>query len=55
MALDFEDNCQGKIWRPRKKQAKKESMKVGLSREDAFCWLKWIIGINQIATRSRQI
>ena len=30
-------------------------MKIGLRREDAHCWLKLIVGINQIATRLRWI
>ena len=36
--------------RPWRKQVKKESLEAGLSRKDAFCRTKWIVGINQIAT-----
>ena len=30
-----------------------ECIKVGLSREDVLCGSKWIVGVNQIATRLR--
>ena len=33
-----------------KREEEEECIKVGLSREDAFCGLKWTDGVNQIAT-----
>ena len=37
-----------RIW---KNQVDEESMKFGLSRKDLICQIKWIVGVNQIATR----
>ena len=34
-----------------KKQVEEESVKVGVSRVDELCRAKWIIDVNQIATR----
>ena len=51
-ALDFEVGGQRKKLRPKRtwrKQDKKESVNVGLSREDALCQSKWSVGVNQIA------
>ena len=56
MVLEFEVECPGKKWRPKrtwKKQVEEESMKVGLSREDVHCRSKWIVGIHQIANELR--
>ena len=36
-----------------KNQVVEESMKVGLSRDDAHCWTKWIVGVDLFATRLR--
>ena len=51
-ALDFKVEGQRKIWKPewmRKKQVEEESVKVGVSREDALYQSKWSVGVNQIA------
>ena len=53
-ASDFKVEGQRKKWRTKrtwKKQVEEESVKVGLSREDAPCRSKWIIGVNLISTR----
>ena len=58
MALACEVDDQRKkvrVWRTWNKQVEEESVKVGLSREDALCRSKWIFGDNQIATRLSQI
>ena len=50
----FEVEGQRKKWRMKrtwKKQVEEESVKVGLSKEDAPCRSKWIIGVNLIANR----
>ena len=55
-ALDFEaDGQRKKGWpkRTQKKQVDEESIKVGMSREDALCRSNWSAGINQIATGLR--
>ena len=44
---------QRKKGRPKKtwnKQVEEESVIAGLSREDALCLSKWVVGINLIAT-----
>ena len=41
----------GRRKRTHEKQADEESMKVGLSKEDALYQSKWIAGINLIITR----
>ena len=48
-ALDFEVEGQGKNWRPKrnwKEQVEDESVKVGLSRDDALCQSKLIVDAN---------
>ena len=49
-ALGFEVEGQSRTW---KKQVEKESMKVGLRREDALCHSKWSVGVNKLAARLR--
>ena len=56
MALDFEVQHQrrkGRSKRTWKRQVEKESMKVGLRREDALCCSKWSVGVNKIAAKLR--
>ena len=56
MALDFEFEGQrknGRLKRTWIKQLEEESVKVGLRREDALCWSKWSVGVNQIAAGLR--
>ena len=51
MVLDFEVEGERKKGRPKitwKKQVEEISVKFGLRREDAFCRLKWSVGINDI-------
>ena len=38
-----------------KKQVDKESMIFGLNKAYALCLSKWIVGVNRMATRFRQI
>ena len=40
-----------RLKRTHKMQADEENIKVCLSREDALCQSKWIVGVIQIATR----
>ena len=57
-ALDFEVKGHRKkrrLKRTWKKQVDKESVKVGLRREDALFRSKWSVGINQIGARLRRI
>ena len=56
MAVGFEFEGQrktGRLMRQRKRRVEEESVKVGLSREDALCLSVWIAGVSQIATRLR--
>ena len=51
-AFDFEVEGQRKEGRKKrtwKKQVEAESVKVGLRMEDAHCWSRWIVSVNQIA------
>ena len=55
-ALDFAVEGQRKKGRPKrtlKKQVEEESVKVGLRIEEALCWSKWSVSVNQIATGLR--
>ena len=55
-ALDFEKEGQRKKGSPKKtwkKQVEKESMKVGLRREDVLCRSKWSVGVSMIAAGLR--
>ena len=55
-AIDFEVEGQRKKERPKrtwKKQAEKESVKVGWRRKDALCRSKWSVVVNQIAAGLR--
>ena len=57
-ALDFEVEVQRKKWWPNntwEKLVEKESVKVGLRREDALCRSKWCVRVNQIAAWLRWI
>ena len=47
MALDFE--VEGQRKKGRLRRTWKRVMKVGLSREDAVCLSKWIVGISLYA------
>ena len=51
-ALDFEFEGQWKKGRQKrtcKKQVEEESVKVGLTREDALCRSMWSVGVNHFA------
>ena len=50
-ALDFEVEGQRKKGGP--KQVKKESVKIGLRREDELSQSKWSVSVNQIAAGLR--
>ena len=43
----------GKLKRRWKNQVEEESVKVGLRREDALCWSRWSVEINQVAAGLR--
>ena len=54
--LELEIEGQKKKGRPKrtwKQQVEEESLKVGLSWEDALCRSKWIIGVFHIVTEWR--
>ena len=51
-AFHFEIEDQWNKWRTKgtlKKRVEEESVKVGLTREDALCPSKWSVGVNHIA------
>ena len=57
-ALGFEAEVhrkKGRSKRTWKRQVEKESVKVGVRREDALCLSRWSVGVNKIAAELRRI
>ena len=56
--FELETDGQRKNGKPKRtweRLVEEESMNLGLIREDVLCQSKWNVGINQIATRLRQV
>ena len=51
--FDLQHTLKGRLKRSWKKQVDKESVKVGLRRDDALCLSMWSVVVNQIAARLR--